>query len=209
MTGVQTCALPICFPVTIMRRRGLAPIETQALLIEVFDEVGKDERSVDDMRVWLLKNKQTNDWKTTKATVEAVYALLLRGEDWLAGETLVDVRVGGIDVMKDVKPEAGTGYFKTSWKWGDVKSDMGNVTVSRRSDKGISWGALYWQYFEDLDKITGSETGLSLEKKLFLVEETASGEVISPIGELKVGDRVRVRVVLSHDRSVEGWWDAC
>ena len=142
-----------------------APIETQALLIEVFDEVGKDEKSVDDMRVWLLKNKQTNDWKTTKATVEAVYALLLRGDDWLAGETLVDVRVGGIDVTKDVKPEAGTGYFKTSWKWGDVKSDMGNVTVSRRSDKGISWGALYWQYFEDLDKITGSETGLSIEKK--------------------------------------------
>ena len=180
-----------------------APIETQALLIEVFDEVGKDEKSVDDMRVWLLKNKQTNDWKTTKATVEAVYALLLRGEDWLAGETLVDVRVGGIDVTKDVKPEAGTGYFKTSWKWGDVKSDMGNVTVSRKSDKGISWGALYWQYFEDLDKITGSATGLSLEKKLFLVEESASGEVISPVGELKVGDKVRVRVVLRSDRDME------
>jgi uncharacterized protein YfaS (alpha-2-macroglobulin family) len=180
-----------------------APIETQALLIEVFDEVGKDGKSVDDMKVWLLKNKQTNDWKTTKATAEAVYALLLRGEDWLAGEMLVDVRVGGIDVTKDVKAEAGTGYFKTSWKWGDVKGDMGNVTVTRKSATGISWGALYWQYFEDLDKVTRSETGLSIEKKLFVVEETASGEVISPIGELKVGDKVRVRIELRSDRAME------
>ncbi|MFA7361072.1 MAG: alpha-2-macroglobulin family protein [Candidatus Kapaibacterium sp.] len=180
-----------------------APIETQALLIEVFDEVGKDEKSVDDMKVWLLKNKQTNDWKTTKATTEAVYALLLRGEDWLAGEMLVDVRVGSIDVTKDVKAEVGTGYFKTSWKWGDVKSDMGNVTVTRKTATGISWGALYWQYFEDLDKITRSETGLSIEKKLFVVEETASGEVISPIGELKVGDKVRVRIELRSDRAME------
>ncbi|MFA5012717.1 MAG: alpha-2-macroglobulin family protein [Ignavibacteria bacterium] len=180
-----------------------APIETQALLIEVFDEVGKDEKSVDDMKVWLLKNKQTNDWKTTKATVEAVYALLLRGDDWLAGDMLVDVRVGSIDVTKGVSAEAGTGYFKESWKWGDVKSDMGNVTVTRKSEKGISWGALYWQYFEDMDKVTSSATGLSLEKKLFVVEETASGEVISPIGELKVGDRVRVRVVLRSDRDME------
>ena len=165
------------------------------MLIEVVDEVGKDERSVDDMKVWLLKNKQTNDWKTTKATTEAVYALLLRGEDWLAGDALAEVRVGSIDVMKDVKAEAGTGYFKTSWKWGEVKNDMATVTVKRKSATGISWGALYWQYFEDLDKITGSETGLSVEKKLFLVEESASGEVISPIGELKVGDRVMVSIV--------------
>jgi len=60
-----------------------APIERQALMIEFFDEVAKDEKAVDDMKVWLLKQKQTQDWKTTKATVEAVYALLLRGADWL------------------------------------------------------------------------------------------------------------------------------
>ena len=56
-----------------------APIETQALLIEAFDEVNKDETAVEDMKVWLLKQKQTTDWKTTKATAEACYALLLKG----------------------------------------------------------------------------------------------------------------------------------
>ncbi|HMS53284.1 MAG TPA: hypothetical protein PKD56_13210, partial [Chitinophagales bacterium] len=63
-----------------------APIETQALLIEAFDEVGKDAKSVEEMRIWLLKQKQTQDWKTTKATAEACYALLLKGTSWLASD---------------------------------------------------------------------------------------------------------------------------
>ena len=60
-----------------------APIETQALLIEAFSEIAKDNKTVDDLKTWLLKNKQTNNWKTTKATAEACYALLLQGTDWL------------------------------------------------------------------------------------------------------------------------------
>ena len=71
-----------------------APIETQALLIEAFDEVADDKESVEAMKVWLLKQKQTQDWKTTKATTEACYALLLRGTDLLASDDLVEIKVG-------------------------------------------------------------------------------------------------------------------
>ncbi len=56
-----------------------APIETQAMMIEAFDEVMDDQQAVEDCKVWLLKQKQTQDWKTTKATADAIYALLLRG----------------------------------------------------------------------------------------------------------------------------------
>ncbi len=70
-----------------------APIETQALLIEAFDEVANDKESVEAMKVWLLKQKQTQDWKTTKATTEACYALLLRGTDLLASDQLVEIKV--------------------------------------------------------------------------------------------------------------------
>ncbi|MDD5362651.1 MAG: alpha-2-macroglobulin family protein [Ignavibacteria bacterium] len=180
-----------------------APIETQALMIEVFDEVAKDEKSVDDMRVWLLKNKQTNDWKTTKATVEAVYALLLNGDNLLVADMLPEINVGNNIVdMKD--SEAGTGYIKTNWKWGEIKPEMGNVTVSRKTPSGISWGSLYWQYFEDLDKIDKKETNLKIEKKLFVVENTGSGEALKPVEEnLKVGDKVRVRIELRTDRDME------
>ncbi len=187
-----------------------APIETQSLLIEVFDEVANDTKSVDDMKVWLLKQKQTQDWKTTKATVEAVYALILKGNDWLATDMLVDISLGSqkIDLSKesDIKVQAGTGYFKTSWNWGEVKPEMGNVTITRKSNEGISWGSLYWQYFENLDKISKSETNLKIDKKLFLQENTSSGPVITPINEgtkLKPGDLVMVRIEIRTDRDME------
>lgn len=72
-----------------------APIETQALMIEAFDEVAGDSATVEECRVWLLKQKQTQDWKTTKATADAVYSLLLRGTDILSSDALVEVSLNG------------------------------------------------------------------------------------------------------------------
>src|SRR5437016_9119704 len=81
-----------------------APIETQALMIEAFDEVAGDLPAVEDCRVWLLKQKQTQDWKTTKATADAVYALLLRGKDLLSSQALVEVKLDGMNVTPDTRP---------------------------------------------------------------------------------------------------------
>jgi uncharacterized protein YfaS (alpha-2-macroglobulin family) len=186
-----------------------APIETQSLMIEVFDEVAKDQKSVDDLKVWLLKQKQTQDWKTTRATVEACYALLRRGSDFLASSQLVEIKVGDelIDPTKrpDVKVEAGTGYFKTSWSGSDITSKMGKITVTKKDD-GVAWGAVYWQYFEQLDKITPAETPLKINKKLFLQQNTDRGPVITPIVEntpLVLGDLIKVRIEIRVDRDME------
>lgn len=186
-----------------------APIEAQALLIEAFDEVANDQKSVDDLKVWLLKSKQTQDWKTTKATTEACFALLLKGTDWLATESNVEISLGDLKVdpkkIDGVKQEAGTVYFKTSWSGSDIKPEMGKVTVVKK-DAGVSWGALYWQYFEQLDKITPAKTPLNLKKQLFLQKNTDAGPVIEPITEktlLKVGDKVKVRIELRVDRDME------
>ena len=184
-----------------------APIETQAMMIEAFDEVANDTSDVNEMKVWLLKQKQTQDWKTTRATVEACYALLLRGTDWLSENDNVDIKVGDIDIsqMPDLNKEAGTGYFKTSWNDSDIKPEMGSVTVSRKGE-GISWGALYWQYFEQLDKITSAETPLKLKKQLFVEHNTNAGQVIQLISDttsLKPGDLIKVRIELRVDRAME------
>jgi len=185
-----------------------APIETMSLLIECFDEVANDQISVEKMKIWLLKQKQTQDWKTTKATAEAIYALLLKGTDLLASDKLVEVKVGGVVVnpTKTVKGiEAGTGYFTTNWNGTEITTEMANVTVTK-TDDGVAWGAMYWQYFEQLDKITPAATPLKLEKKLFVERNTANGVVIEPISnnaQLKVGDKIKVRIELRVDRDME------
>ena len=186
-----------------------APVETQAMLIEAFDEVSHDQKAVEEMKIWLLKQKQTQDWKTTKATTEAVYALLLRGTSLLASDKQVEITVGNekVDPYKQdgSKPEAGIGYFKTSWDAASIKPEMGKVTVSNPNPT-VAWGAMYWQYFEQLDHITPAQTPLSLNKKLFREVNTPTGPVIEPIAAdaiLKVGDKIVVRVELRTDRDME------
>ena len=185
-----------------------APIESMALLIECFDEVANDQQSVEKMKIWLLKQKQCQDWKTTRATTEAIYALLLKGTDLLASDKLVEVTVGGnkINPTQSGNPvEAGTGYYTTNWTGGEITSDMANITVTK-ADEGVAWGAMYWQYFEQLDKITGAATPLKLEKKLFVERNTDNGPVIepiSPVSKLKIGDKIKVRIELRTDRDME------
>ncbi|MBU2974228.1 alpha-2-macroglobulin family protein [Zobellia sp. B3R18] len=186
-----------------------APIETQALLIEAFGEIENDTETIDNLKVWLLKHKQTNQWSTTKSTAEAVYALLLQGSDWLSVSDAVNVTLGGQSIasekLENTQVEAGTGYFKTSWNTNEIQPKMAEVRLEKKGN-GIAWGALYWQYFEDLDKITSAKTPLQLKKKLFLKKNTDTGEKISEITEttnLKVGDLVRVRIELRSDRDME------
>ncbi|MCT4582685.1 MAG: MG2 domain-containing protein [Flavobacteriales bacterium] len=181
-----------------------APIETQALLIEAFDEVTNDQNSVNEMKVWLLKQKQTTDWKTTKATADACYALLLKGTDMLSETDVPTIKLGGKKVTVS-KTEAGTGYFKTSWSGADINPEMGNVSVTKKQNS-VAWGALYWQYFEDLDKITPHETPLKLTKKLYIERNSNAGKVLEPITKespIKIGDKIKVRVVLETDRNLE------
>jgi hypothetical protein len=192
-----------------------APIERHALLIEAFQEAGKDNKTVDDLRTWLLKNKQTNNWGTTKATAEACYALLLQGTSWISNEPAVNIKLGTTTVKStDSNQEAGTGYFKKVIDAPMVKPDMGNITVTvspvtntnGQTTNSASWGSVYWQYFEDLDKITTAATPLKLVKKLFVEKNTDRGPVLTPVNDgdvLKVGDKIKVRIELRVDRDME------
>src|SRR5207249_11228121 len=108
-----------------------APIETQALMIEAFDEVMGDRQAFEECKVWLLKQKQTRDWKTTKATADAVYALLLRGKgNPLASTALVEMKLGPVDI-KPEKVEAGTGFYEKRFVGSDIKPELAKVTLKK------------------------------------------------------------------------------
>ena len=193
-----------------------APIETQSLLIEAFQEIKthditSQQQTVDDMKTWLLKNKQTNNWKTTKATAEACYALLLQGSQWLSSAATVEIKLGNTIVSNHTPAsEAGTGYFKKTIEGNKIEPAMGNISVAvtnnQQATSHVSWGAVYWQYFEELDKITPSATPLKLIKKLFVETNTDRGPVLNPVNEndeLHVGDKIKVRIELRVDRDME------
>lgn len=186
-----------------------SPTETQSLLIEVFDEVANDAESVEEMKIWLLKNKQTNDWKTTKATAAACYSLLLRGTSMLEESAAPEISIGNQTLaqlgLDDTKKEAGTGYQKLTIAGENVKPEMGKIEV-KNNNKTIAWGGVYWQYFEQLDKITPAETGVKIKKELFLQKQSGKGDVLtllSPTNVLTPGDLLKVRIEIRADRDME------
>lgn len=193
-----------------------APIETQALMIEAFDEVAHDQKAVEECKVWLLKQKQTRDWKTTKATADAVYALLLKGKDLLSSDALVEVKLDGLNVtpgsaaIKNQKSETknavepGTGFYEVRFTPAEIKPKLGEITV-KKTDEGVAWGSVHWQYLEDMSKVTPYEgTPLKLKKTLFTKVATGRGQVLEPVkGPLNVGDELVVRIELRVDRDME------
>jgi uncharacterized protein YfaS (alpha-2-macroglobulin family) len=191
-----------------------APIESQAMMVEAFTDIDKNTATIDDLKTWLLKQKQTQNWKTTKATAEACYALLLGGSNWLSEEKEVAINLGSTTIKStDDATQAGTGYFKKRIEGDKVKPAMGNISITLSSltskplnQTATSWGSIYWQYFEDLDKIMPAETPLKLKKQLFIEKNSDKGPSLVAIADgaaLKVGDKVKVRIELKVDRDME------
>lgn len=187
-----------------------APIETQALLIEAFAEINNDTKSVDAMKVWLLKNKQTKNWPTTKSTTEAIYALLMQGTDWLSVKDNTVIKLGDEKIMtkklSENEKEAETGYIKLNWKADEVKKEMASIKIENKS-KVPGFGGVYWQYFEDLDKIKNNSSAiLSVSKELYLKKSTLKGnqlEKITTKNPLKIGDLVTVRLIITSKEDTE------
>ncbi|WP_255491179.1 alpha-2-macroglobulin [Dysgonomonas sp. 520] len=179
-------------------------VSVHSFIMDAFKETNAPASEMDGMKQWLLKQKQTQVWESTHATIDAVQALLSTGSDWFAsdGESVVKV------AKKTVEPEnkeLGTGYFKETWNKGEITKDMGKVSINK-SGNGVAWGALYWQYYEDLDKITAQSGELNVDKKLFVEATSDKGKNLVQITEnnpIKVGDKVVVRLTVRVDRDME------
>ena len=189
------------------------PIAVQAAIIEAFAEVSKNTADVEEMKIWLLKQKQTQRWDSPMATLDAIYALLYQGSDWLANEGSVKIKVGDT-TLQPLSTEAGTGYFKETIPTADFNSEMGKVTVSSiegvtpshpLNKSSIGWGAMYWQYYQNLDKVSDQGGSLKITKRLFVEKMTSTVKILLPIEQtqLKKGDKVITRLVITTDRNLE------
>ncbi|MDO5664028.1 MAG: alpha-2-macroglobulin family protein [Bacteroidia bacterium] len=179
-------------------------VSVHTFIMDAFRISGAKSAEMDNMKRWLLKQKQTQLWESTHATMDAVYALLSTGSDWFSSENKTTVTVAD-KVIEPAKQELGTGYFKETWHKSEITPQMGQVIIEN-SGNAPAWGALYWQYYEDLDKISKTDASLDVEKLLFVEKTDASGTKLIPVTEnspLKVGDKVIVRLTVRTDRDLE------
>jgi hypothetical protein len=185
------------------------PIETQAMLIEAFSRIYERKDLVQEMQVWLLKNKQSNRWHTAKASVAAIHALLIENGSALTQTKLIAIKVGGEELNPqegNVTPQAGTGYFKQTFMADEIKKDFAQIELDNPND-GIAWGAAYWQYFQDLDRIESfTDTPVKISREMFRTVNGKKGEELVKVGKndaLKQGDKVTVRIRIEVDRPME------
>lgn len=178
-----------------------APVETQSMLIRAYDECSAGKRDIGLMQQWLLKQKQTTRWSNSVSSAHAVYALLIGGgSQALDNKQTAVLSVGGKKVVPE-RQEAGTGYFRTNWEDKEITRSMANVTIDNSKNPSCSWGALYWQYFENLDKVEHSEQGFSVSAYYYKVtDEGTLANIDSPVN---IGDKIRVRLRFTVDRNLE------
>lgn len=180
-----------------------APIESQALIINAFEEIEGKSADIDLMRTWLLSQKQTNRWKTNSATAEAIYALLFRGSDWINTSKPVEIKVGkNIIENKDVNENSP--MFTKVWKTTEITPEMSVIEVNN-PNKSMSWGGAFRQYFIDIDKVTESKTQLQLSKELFIERIGKDGKELVSVNDqqITIGNKIIVRIVLTTDRDME------
>lgn len=179
-------------------------VAVHTFLMEAFRETKASIEEMDLLKQWLLKQKQTQVWESTHATIDAIYALLSTGNDWLTTTDDSKVIVAG-QVIESSDKEIGTGYIEQSWSGDQIKKDLGKIEIQKTTN-GPAWGAMYWQYYEDLDKITAQDGALKLSTKLFVEKSTNTGKTLVEVTDknpLKVGDKVVVRLTVRTDRDME------
>lgn len=183
----------------------MSAVSIHTFIMDALKETGATNDEMNQMKRWLINQKRTQIWETTHASIDAINALLSTGSDWFTGETSsATIKVGGEKVEPE-KKELGTGYIKQTWDKSEIKNNMAKVEVKTSSSEP-AFGGLYWQYYENLDKITVQKGDLNIEKQLFKETVDASGKGLSQVTEknaLTIGDKVIVRLTIKADRDME------
>jgi len=189
-------------------RRGInyltSPIETHTLLMFAFKETGATQIELDRMKQWLLNQKRTQNWESVPATLNAIYAILYTGSDWLNEDNKISAQWGG-KTYSTTEGESVTGYLKQTLTQPEITPGHNTITIGKQGN-APAWGTVYNQYFESLDKVSGQKGVLNVEKKLFVETNSGTERQIRPVSSterLHIGDKVIVRLTIRTDREME------
>lgn len=188
---------------------GMMPVTTHVAAMEALSRFEGNASVIEEMKRWLLKQKQTTQWNTPVASADAIYALLCNGRNWLADRGDVTLTLGHERLRTtdaSACPLQGLGYIKETYEEGNAALKARTLEVEKH-DEGMAWGAVYAQYLSPVADVRAQSTGLSIEKQCFVERKTAFGRSeLYPLekeGGLRVGDKLVIRLVLRLDRAMD------
>ena len=167
-------------------------IPTEVAAIEAIQTVTpKDEQTVDEMRRWLLQEKRTQMWDTPINSVNAIYAFL-NNQNSLNTQGAPSVLAIDGTPVETPKATAGLGYVKTA-----IREPKGQTFTATKTSEGTSWGAVYAQFFQKTSNIESSQSGIKVKREVLSAAKPLT------TGQLKVGDRIKVRITIECARDLD------
>ncbi len=187
-------------------------IHVQCAAVEALHLTGHKAES-EEMRLWLMQTNRTQTWRTSQATADAVYALLLSDGDGTqlvqplsqtepVYFTLVDGKgkIIGFNASRQSETPHTTGYFKQSYTGNDALQAK-HLKLDKRTD-GLSWGCVYATYVTNAENAVTEGTGIQLR----CAYEVKRGTAWQPLAQnelLTKGDHVRRVFTLVADRDYD------
>ncbi len=175
-------------------------VEGHAFALRAAAEIAPNDPRRAGLAQWLLLNKHLNQWKSTRATAEALYALVhhLRSEGALGVRQAVRVQVAGEDrrfVSDPADPSAGRDRLVLT---GDDLAGRGADTiVATREGPGLAFVSATWHCSTEQPVDAADGDLLGVTRRFFLGRVEDGRDVLVPLREgdpVAVGDRIEVQL---------------
>lgn len=178
-------------------------VPAHVLVMEAFHTVQPDNLGLmEDLKLWLIRQKQAGQWGNPIATADAVYAILMYGENLIGQRADLKIKIDDYILKLSKDRMKGTEYLKESFTQ-DEMVNARSISVEKKN-QGIAWGAVYARYELPVGKMKKqSANGMSLDRMLYVERMIAGKTILEEIVEetpLAIGDKVISQLTFSLDR---------
>ncbi|MCM1484237.1 MAG: MG2 domain-containing protein [Muribaculaceae bacterium] len=167
-----------------------------ASALEAFAAIEPESKDVDAIRQWLILQKETRNWGSSALASDIIASFLTTSPKWIK-KAEGSVITLGTRMLTPNDIDSRLGYFRM-----DISADNPSGAVLRVERKGEtpSWGAVYCQYTDVMrDVKAASCEAVSVEKRFY--KKVGTQWVAAT--DLKVGDRVKVELLIHANRDIE------
>ncbi|MDP2923336.1 MAG: alpha-2-macroglobulin family protein [Candidatus Omnitrophota bacterium] len=177
-------------------------VEKHAFFLRTLQELRPEDKRISGMVQWLLFNRKGNVWKSTKASVAAVYALLdyLNKRGALESNETFKVNWGKDNYSTVVKPDD---WLDKPLRWQEtgfeITPDKTSATIEKEGP-GFAFASLTWIYSTDQLPEVSAPGMLNIERAFYRRVKEGDAYHLKPIKSediVKVGDQIEVQLKIN------------
>ena len=184
-------------------------IESHAFSLRVLTELDPEDARRKGLVQWLLLNKKLGHWKSTRATSEAIYALVhyMQQEGTLAVREAIDVQVGNFNQRLIFDPDQYTGRNNQIVFTGDEIDPASMATVVVEKDTpGLAFASATWHFSTEQMPAESDGDLFAVSRQYFLRRHDGQKWVLQPlaIGDpVAIGDQIEVQLSVTAKQAAE------